>query len=487
MFPYETVTSELREHPEQFYRSYLCSGVTAVYDVGGHQWTLLLGTEAENSPAAPHFRAAGPLVTHAGIDILNTDEYSTFLPMSDEIEGRTSVRKLKDAGSTAVKVWYIKPSEERRETLDKVLMAVGDEARNQNLPLIIHATTLREAKVAIRAGASLLVHGVLDEAIDDEFIQMVLENDVTYTPTLVVTSNWMHALASVVLNTANQPDDPNDCVDPVTRQKIANVAAFAPYVSEQMSEDKARQWLAAIPGDLEFLKQELLKVYKAGVTIASGTDAGNPLTLHGPSIYNEMEVMQEAGIPPSDIIIMTTRNGAHAMGRLNDFGTLEPGMIADLLVLGGNPSVDVANFRKVEWVMRNGEIHTISDLSYANACSDSVNPEDVVQAQLLAYNAHDIRAFLACYAENATIHDLSRQQPVLQGRAAIEAAYAFLTQSPEEFGVEIIDRIVSGSVVVDTEHIVGLPTDQKIPDAVAVYEVLYGRIQNVWFPPSTIK
>ena len=66
-------------------------------------------------------------------------------------------------------------------------------------------------------------------------------------------------------------------------------------------------------------------VFAAGGTIATATDAGNPLTLHGPSIYNEMEALQAAGVPAADVVIMSTRNGAHAMGRTKDFGTLETG------------------------------------------------------------------------------------------------------------------------------------------------------------------
>jgi imidazolonepropionase-like amidohydrolase len=77
-----------------------------------------------------------------------------------------------------------------------------------------------------------------------------------------------------------------------------------------------------------------------------------------------MEAMQDAGVPAADVIVMSTRNGARAMGRLDDFGTLEVGKIADLLVLGGDPSTDVANFREIEWVMRAGIMRAVSDLSY---------------------------------------------------------------------------------------------------------------------------
>ena len=365
VYAYEAVTTDLKANPSRFHRTYLCSGITAVYDVGGHQWTLALGEHAEDNPNAAHVRAVGPLVTHAGRDILHTDDYDTFLPMNNAGEGRDSVRKLKNWGSTAVKVWYLAPSEERLATLDEAIMAVGDEARAQGLPLIVHATTLREAKVAIRAGASLLVHSIFTEDVDDEFIQLVVDNDVIYTPTIVVGPNWTRAVTSAALGMPNQADDPNGCVDPGTREKIANVAAFAPYLSDtQADKDQARESLAGIQARLDQAKRNLKRMYDAGAIIVTGTDSGNPLTLHGPSIYAEMEAMQDAGVPPVDVIVMSTRNGALTMGRLDDFGTLEVGKIADLLVLDGDPSADVANFREIEWVMRAGFMHAVSDLSY---------------------------------------------------------------------------------------------------------------------------
>jgi len=63
-----------------------------------------------------------------------------------------------------------------------------------------------------------------------------------------------------------------------------------------------------------------------------GTDAGNPLTLHGPAVYAEMEAMQAAGMSPSDVLVASTRTAALAMGRLEEIGTIEAGKVADLLV-----------------------------------------------------------------------------------------------------------------------------------------------------------
>src|SRR5262249_28153354 len=62
-YPYEQVVGDLRSHPERFFRSYLCSGVTAVFDVGGYPWTWGLRARAQTDSGAPHVAAAGPLLS----------------------------------------------------------------------------------------------------------------------------------------------------------------------------------------------------------------------------------------------------------------------------------------------------------------------------------------------------------------------------------------------------------------------------------------
>ena len=112
----------------------------------------------------------------------------------------------------------------------------------------------------------------------------------------------------------------------------------------------------------ETMDANLQRLAAAGAIIATGTDAGNPLTLHGPAIYAEMEAMQAAGLSPMQVIVASTRNAALAMGRSEDFGTVEPGKAADLLVLGADPTEDVANFRELDYVMRAGVLHEQADL-----------------------------------------------------------------------------------------------------------------------------
>jgi imidazolonepropionase-like amidohydrolase len=358
LYPYPETARALRANPARWYRSYLCSGITAVYDVGGHPWTTQLPARAERDSMAPHVRAAGPLLTHAPRAALRVDdEIYTFLPMATSADVRTSVAALEAMGASAVKVWYLAPSPAQQSELDARLAEVGAAARAAGLDLIVHATELRGAKAALRAGAAMLVHSVEDEPADDEFLSLLQTTRAVYAPTLLVGRNGVRAFASIVLGTRYPIDDPGRCVDSNT---VAKTAAVAPL--RVLIPDFARASERVLRGldDAEVrgavMADNLRRVYAAGATIVVGTDAGNPLEFHGASIFSELEAMQAAGLSASDIVVMATRNGALAMGRLKDFGTLEAGKLADLLVLAEDPRNDVRAFRSLTYVMRGGRL-----------------------------------------------------------------------------------------------------------------------------------
>jgi imidazolonepropionase-like amidohydrolase len=245
------------------------------------------------------------------------------------------------------------------------MMEVGAAARAAGLDLIVHATGLREAKVALRAGAVLLVHSVQDQPVDQEFLELLARNRATYSPTLVVGGNWTRAISSIDLDTPFPIDDGGGCVDPETRAKVANVGPLRELRPETArSVEAVFRRLEQVGAGRATMADNLRRVHAAHATIATATDAGNPLTLHGPSIFSEMEAMQAAGLPASDIIVMSTRNGAMAMGRLKEFGTLEAGKIADLLILTEDPRKDVKAFRSRTHVMRAGKLHSVEELAF---------------------------------------------------------------------------------------------------------------------------
>ena len=358
LYPYAETSRALRANPERWYRSYLCSGVTAVYDAGGPPWTTALPASTEHDSLAPHVRATGPVLAAAPRAALRADdELYTDLPMSTSADIRTSIARLKSMGASAVKVRYPAPPPARQTELDARLSEIGAVARAAGLDLIVQTAELRGAKAALRAGAVMLVHGVDDEPLDDEFLTLLQTTHAIYAPTLLVDRDSVRTFASIILGTRYPIDDPGRCVDSSTVAKTARVAPLRLLVRDfSGASERLLRDLDDPQGRDAMMADNLRRAYATGATIVVGSDAGSPLVFHGPSILREMEAMQAAGLSASDIIVMATRNGARAMGRSQDFGTLEAGKIADLLILAEDPRRDVRAFRSVTHVMRAGRL-----------------------------------------------------------------------------------------------------------------------------------
>src|SRR6059058_2148819 len=194
-YPYEQVEAELHARPERFYRSYLCSGVTSVFDVGGYPWTLELQQRTARSTTAPRVVAAGPLLST--IDFwLNLPDQRQFIYMADDATVRAAVQAHKAWGAAAIKVWYIMPPQPPDTSRVSALVhAAGNEARKVGLPLIVHATGLWEAKDAVRAGARVLVHSVWSGPVDDEFLALARRGGTIYVPTLTVPDGYRQVAA----------------------------------------------------------------------------------------------------------------------------------------------------------------------------------------------------------------------------------------------------------------------------------------------------
>ena len=360
-YPYERVQAGLRKHPERLFRSYLCSGVTAVFDVGGYPWSWDLRARTATNPDAPHVAAAGPLLSTADF-WLNVPAERQFIYLSDEKAAREGVRYLAANGADAVKVWFIMVKTRPFEEMAATVRAAGDEAKKLGLRLIVHATGLKEAKEALRAGPAMLVHSVDDLPVDDEFLAMAKANGTIYCPTLTVVGGYLRMYEAAATHIPPKLDDPNGCVDAVTRAHLAETATApldAAVVQQKLERTRAR-----VAAGTPVMADNLKRVLAAGIPIAMGTDAGNPLTLHGVSVYAEMEAMEAAGMSPTQVLVAATRTAALAMGNAGrDLGTVEAGKAADLVVVGADPTADIAAMRKVRLVIRAGAAHRVTELA----------------------------------------------------------------------------------------------------------------------------
>ncbi|MGH7719093.1 MAG: amidohydrolase family protein [Gemmatimonadaceae bacterium] len=351
-YPYDSVVASLQRFPGRFDRAYLCSGVTAVFDVGGYPWTHPMARAHEMSLTGPHVAAAGPLLST--IDHwVNLPAIRQFVHMRDDSTVREAVRATAAMGASALKVWYLQLPDSLQRRARPLLTLAGEEARKAGIPLIVHATQLATAKDALRAGAKVLVHSVETDDVDDEFISLARANGTVVIPTLTVREGY----ADVYLGRSPASRYPLECVDAATRAKLTRVlpeGRRARGIQVVQSGTWDRQRATA--------ERNMKRLMDAGVAVAMGTDAGNPGTAHGPSVYREMEAMQQVGMSAAQVFASSTIIAARAMGRERDLGSLAQGKVADIAVFDADPTQDIANARRLRLVVRGGALYSRAEL-----------------------------------------------------------------------------------------------------------------------------
>ncbi len=345
-WPYAETVAALRTHPERLHRALLACGITSALDCGGYAWSRRLAADSLDDPEAPRVRAAGPLLATFVPDILSLPAEHQFVPMLDEDGVRAAVASHAAQGGDAIKVWIVLV-DRTLEEVAPLVHAAGAAAREHGLPLLVHATDLEAARVAVAAGADLLVHSVDDAPVDDAFVEACLASGVAYCPTLVVVDGYLR------LRDRRVPAGFLERLDEVSPWVAERLAARPLEESEDLADPYAarRATMAA----------NLVRLAEAGVPVVLGTDAGNPLTLHGPSVRDELQAMVDAGLAPERVIRAATADAARAAG-FPDAGRLRPGARADALVLDEDPRLDVTRLGRPRLVLRGGVLHRREDL-----------------------------------------------------------------------------------------------------------------------------
>ena len=331
------------------FKVWLASGVTGVVDIGGPFWNFDVRDAAATSPAAPRVAIAGPLISMVASVKLDLGDPPIIKVTSPE-ESRALVKRELARKPDFIKVWFIHRIGDDLGAQEAIVKAAGDAAHAAGVRLAVHATELVTAKAALRAGADFLVHSVEDKAIDDEFLALMKKNRAIYCPTLFVTLGYQYALSGTWQPTEEE-------------KRLADPRILA------VMDDLRKMPKEAIPERVALLMKSppqpkvsavaldnLRKVWDAGITVAMGTDAGNIGTLHGPSVYREMELMTQAGLTPLQVLRSATWNGAKVMGLDRAGGAIEQGRLADLVILDADPLVNVANLSRIRLVIKGGKV-----------------------------------------------------------------------------------------------------------------------------------
>ncbi|HTW63544.1 MAG TPA: amidohydrolase family protein [Bryobacteraceae bacterium] len=348
--------------------AYLYSGITAVKSCGDPLDDILKTRTLVNSGErlGAELFAVGPMFTAPGG---HGTEYFREIPEAyrkaaeDETvrtpatpdEARRQVDALKKAGVDGIKAileagqsGFVFPR------LDvAILRAVAAEARAQSLPIVVHTGDARDVADALNAGVSGIEHGSARELIPAALFQQMKAQGVYYDPTLSVWEGFT--------------DVANGNLEPLERPLVLQTAPPGLIESTKQflqspSGVAVRQSIQHYGVDLGIAKQNLMAAWQAGVTLVTGSDAGNPLVLHGPTIEREVELWVDAGLPPAVALQAATYNSARLLGASDRFGVIEAGHEANLLLVDGNPLKDIKQIESVQAVFLKGEQISRMDL-----------------------------------------------------------------------------------------------------------------------------
>jgi hypothetical protein len=148
----------------------------------------------------------------------------------------------------------------------------------------------------------------------------------------------------------------------VPRQWFAQIKDGLNSQGIQAARKAALQSNAAYPFRLDLAKQNLAAANRAGVILVTGTDAGNPMVVHGPGVHRELRLWVEAGIPPAAALQGATYNAARLLHADQRIGLIRKGYDASLLLVDGNPLQDISATERISTVFFKGERVDRADL-----------------------------------------------------------------------------------------------------------------------------
>ncbi|MBC8082918.1 MAG: amidohydrolase family protein [Hymenobacter sp.] len=310
-------------------RKTLLAGFTTVRDLGGSGVNVALRNAINRGQVpGPRIFTAGKALSGTGGHMDPTNGYRLDLmavpgPADGVLNGpdqaRQAVREQYKRGADLIKiastggVLSVAKDGSAPQMTEAEIRAVVETARDLGLAVACHAHGAEGMKRAIRAGVTSIEHGTL---MDDEIMSLMVKNGTWYVPT-------------------------------ITAGKSVADSARIPNYYPPLVTPKA---LAIGPK----LQGTFGRAYKAKVKIAFGTDAA--VFRHGANAL-EFQYMVEAGMPAYAALRSATVSAAELLGQTASLGTLEPGKLADVVAVDGDPTQDIKAMQRVRFVMKQGVVY----------------------------------------------------------------------------------------------------------------------------------
>jgi imidazolonepropionase-like amidohydrolase len=338
-----------RENILRQLKQYEAYGVTTVTALGLNApsfYQLRADQHEGRSPGADVFGADRGIGAPSGAPpaaLLPIGKDQIYRPETPE-EAKADVREMADRHTDLIKIW-VDPLLDTASTMKpEIYQAVIAEAHRLGLRVAAHIYYLQDAKEVLRAGVDIIAHGVRDKPVDAEFINEMKARSAFYIATIGLDE------ASYIY--AEQPDWMKGtffqtALQPALRAQLSDPG----YLNKMRTNPRVAIFKKAVATNKENLKA----LFDSGARIGFGTDSGAiPLRIPGWAEHHELQLMVESGLTPMQALDCATGNAA-ALLKLTDRGVLEPGKLADFVILTANPLDDITNTEKIVAVWHRGK------------------------------------------------------------------------------------------------------------------------------------
>jgi imidazolonepropionase-like amidohydrolase len=313
---------------------HLATGVTSVRDMDGFPWMLEMRDQIRvNKLLAPNMYIAGHILNQLPLEM-----YATVVNTPEQ--GRKVVQEQKSAGYEFIKV---------HNSLDpEIYFAILDEARKQKIDAIGHIPHGITIKQAIEHGQKTFEH--FKGYILDSGLVLTDENYVEVSKNI---SNW-NCPTFYNYRSHLRGDEARKLITESREMKYVSWRDKQDWLemAKEPSNDKLKLQQNVLPLSIKIFK-DLLPVYKR---FLAGTDSGGgyPFMVPGFALHEELHIMNANGLDAFEALKTATVNAAQAMNREKEFGTIETGKRADLLLLNADPLKDLKNLQNINGVAVRG-------------------------------------------------------------------------------------------------------------------------------------
>ncbi|WP_282122528.1 amidohydrolase family protein [Algibacter mikhailovii] len=323
---------------------YLSNGVTTVRNLWGMPMHLRIKEEVINEQIfSPTFITTGPKLT--GTAFIGDDNVN----LTNVAEAKEKIIGYKNRGYDLIKTYY---------GLDKDLFdAVIEQAKISEMDIVAHPSQKvpfsyhLNPQIKSIEHAEEIVQQPLKFDLDTTKLQTIINaisksKHTRYSPTLTVFNN----IYQMMLNDSILESESMGYMNPLIK-KVDSNKQFDRWFNAKQNDTAV---VGNIKNQHDFHSIIVQKLHEAGVDIICGTDAGIGITLPGFAIHNELNFYKEAGLSNYEVLKTATVNASKTHEIMTAMGTIEPGKIANLLVVEKNPLLNLATLKKPIYVFING-------------------------------------------------------------------------------------------------------------------------------------